>query len=156
MEPEIATKPPKKPRSEAQKKATENALNILKARREAKKEEKIRAERNGVAHSHSERNLTEKPVAAPAAAPSTEYVTKKDLEAYIASMKSKEVKPEKVKPKKEPVYSSSSESESESEPEPVVVKKKQEKVVRSRPVQRQEPEKLSGYELLDAMFFSRR
>ena len=138
-EPEIATKPPKRPRSEAQKKATENALNILKARREAKKEEKIRA-------------------AAPTqvTAPSTEYVTKKDLEAYLANMKPK-VKAEKVRPKKEPVYSSSSESEPEPEPEPVV-RKKQEKPrpETSRPTPKEEPAKLTGYQLLDAIIFSRR
>ena len=126
-QPVIATKPPKKPRSEAQKKATENALNILKARREAKKEEKIRAE---------------KPVAAKE--PSHEYVTKKDLEAYMASKKH-------VNAKKVVIESESSDSESEPEPVPVVKKSKPrpETVVK-------EPVKLSGYALLDEMFFSRR
>ena len=145
-QPVIATKPPKKPRSEAQKKATENALNILKARREAKKEERIRAEkpvaakqeepreRNSVAHSHSERNLTD-------------YVTKKDLEAYMAGMQTMS---HKAKKKPEPVPDSSSESEEE---EVVVVKKSKPRP--AAPVAK-EPVKLSGYALLDEMFFSRR
>lgn len=123
MEPEIVTKPPKKPRSEAQKKATENALNILKSRREAKKEETIRAE---------------KPPAA-----SHDYVTKKDLEAYMA-MKSAPV------PKKAVAVV---ESESESEPEPVVQKKPRARLPVAAPPP---PVKLSGYALLDEMFFSHR
>ena len=128
--PQISTKPPKKPRSEAQKKATENALNILKARREAKKEQQIRAEKPKPA-----------PVSTP---PAGDYITRKDFEAYVASMK----KSRKVE---------ESESETESEPEPVVTKKATAPAPKPRARQvPQEPVKLSGYDLLDEMFFRRR
>ena len=129
-QPVIATKPPKKPRSEAQKKATENALNILKARREAKKEEKIRAE---------------KPVVTKE---SPDYVTKKDLEAYMAGIQTMTHKAKKKMPEPDS-------SESEPEEEVVVVKKSKPRPVAKEPVIK-EPVKLSGYALLDEMFFSRR
>ena len=162
MEPEIATRPPKKPRSEAQKKATENALNILKARREAKKEEHIRAERSGVAHSHSERNLTEKPerqekpvAHSHSERNMTDYVTKKDLEAYMAGMQTKKhVQAKKAVARSRQTQSDASLSESDSESEQEVVTKKSKP--RPQPAVTKEPVKLSGYELLDAVFFSHR
>ena len=138
MEPVIETKPPKKPRSEAQKKATENALNILKARREAKKENEIREEKPAV---HS--------TPAPA---SGDYVSKKDFESFMQTVNSTltglKAPPAVSQPKAKKRAEVLVEEEASSSEEEYV--KKPSKRAVQPPVQR-----LSGFELLDELLFKR-
>ena len=131
----------KKPRSDAQKAATEKALNVLRERREAKaKEEAAVAEAKEITrvqvHHHKRKN------------PGKELATKEDLESLrgeLASVRSLLGKPAESKPAAAPAAPAP--AASLAAPAPAAPKPAAK--VQSRPTS---AERLTGHALLDSLF----
>lgn len=123
----------KKPRSEAQKATTAKALEVLKARREAKNNEEKAVKESKELEKEAKRGVKR-------SVPVNEVVTKKDLDEYMKGIK------ELIANTKAPTVEKVVEK---------VVEKPVEKVV-ERVIEKPAPVKLSGHALLDELFFKNR